>query len=216
MTTPKYCTHTPKPRNCAGCSMVNYGLDCANNPVPRKPNPNTKRERALAEYNGHKGDATIAHVDRNIESAYPMAYRDLTGVQYGRLMSVANTSYHDGCASAGASIEDDCISLSGCPLLPLSLLRSIRTEHITQDDYTPITPGGGQDPLSHLSGPQHFYRRFPSGRYIEITNADVPDSEYWAGWQRAQMLLPETLYLRTRWYITNYYIGSTLIYTERI
>ena len=37
MTTPKYCTRTPRPRNCAGCSQVNYGLDCANNPIPCKP-----------------------------------------------------------------------------------------------------------------------------------------------------------------------------------
>ena len=55
-----------------------------------------KYNRAIAQFNGHKGPATIAHVERNIESAYPGAYIELTGVQYGKLMSVANTSYQDG------------------------------------------------------------------------------------------------------------------------
>jgi hypothetical protein len=59
-----------------------------------------KYYRALAEYNGHKGSATLAHVERNLLSAYPTAREDLTGVQYGRVMSVANTSYHDGKAAA--------------------------------------------------------------------------------------------------------------------
>lgn len=55
-----------------------------------------KRARALSQYNGHNGNATVAHVERNIASAYPTAQQDLTGIQYGRVMSVANTSYQDG------------------------------------------------------------------------------------------------------------------------
>jgi hypothetical protein len=55
-----------------------------------------KWTRAMAHYNGHKGPATVAHVERNIEAAYPGASKELTGVQYGKLMSVANTSYQDG------------------------------------------------------------------------------------------------------------------------
>ncbi len=114
MSTPNYCTRTPKPRNCTACSLVNYGLDCANNPLPRKPAKSSKWERALAQYNGHKGEATIAHVERNIESVYPTAYRDLTGVQYGRLMSVANTSYHAGRASTHAErIDPDAVYVDG-------------------------------------------------------------------------------------------------------
>lgn len=61
----------------------------------------TKRSRVMAHYNGHKGPATISHVERNIETAYPGAYSDLTGIQYGKLMSVANTSYQDGKHSNG-------------------------------------------------------------------------------------------------------------------
>ena len=96
----EYCTQNNG--NCQTCSLVNYGLDCANNPIapPKKPNgPGNKWSRVMANYNGHKGWATIEHVEHNIASAYPTAYAELTGVQYGKLMSVANTSYQDGKAS---------------------------------------------------------------------------------------------------------------------
>lgn len=92
-----YCTQNNG--KCGTCSLVNYGLDCANNPIAQPKPIGNKRSRAIANFNGHKGPATIAHVERNIESAYPMAYAELTGVQYGKLMSVANTSYQDGKAS---------------------------------------------------------------------------------------------------------------------
>lgn len=55
-----------------------------------------KRERAMQNYTGFRGAATVEHVERNIKTAYPTAYADLTGVQYGKLMSVANVSYQDG------------------------------------------------------------------------------------------------------------------------
>lgn len=55
-----------------------------------------KRARAMSNYNGHKGTATVEHVERNVLSAYPMAQAELTGIQYGKVMSVANTSYQDG------------------------------------------------------------------------------------------------------------------------
>lgn len=100
-----YCTQNNG--KCNTCSLVNYGLDCRNNPIsqPERPKGN-KWSRAMEHYNGHKGQATIEHVERNIKSAYPMAYAELTGVQYGKLMSVANMSYHDGRNNAGAEIND--------------------------------------------------------------------------------------------------------------
>lgn len=63
-----------------------------------------KRDRAMEYYNGHKGIATIAHVERNLLSAYPEAQAELTGVQYGKVMSVANTSYQDGKTSNQADM----------------------------------------------------------------------------------------------------------------
>ena len=63
-----------------------------------------KRDRAIGQYNGHKGIATVEHVERNLTSAYPEAATELTGVQYGKVMSVANTSYQDGKTSNRADM----------------------------------------------------------------------------------------------------------------
>lgn len=63
-----------------------------------------KRDRAMGRYNGHKGQATVEHVERNLLSAYPEAQSELTGVQYGKVMSVANTSYQDGKTSNRADM----------------------------------------------------------------------------------------------------------------
>lgn len=59
-----------------------------------------KMRLALKHYNGHKGAGTTAHVQRNVETAWPTAYAELTGRQYGLVMSVANTSFQDGRAEA--------------------------------------------------------------------------------------------------------------------
>jgi len=58
-----------------------------------------KLSAALKHYNGHHGNETIAHIERNIQAVWPTAPTDLTGKQYGQLMSVANQSYHDGANS---------------------------------------------------------------------------------------------------------------------
>lgn len=55
-----------------------------------------KWTRATKNYNGHRGSATIGHVERNLLSVYPTAKTELTGAQYGKVMSVANDSYLDG------------------------------------------------------------------------------------------------------------------------
>lgn len=93
----------------------------------------TKRERALNEYNGHKGMATVAHVERNIEQAYPTAWQDLTGVQYGRVMSVANTSYHAGKSAAGAWADSGLVGFDDVSL-PEELLRAISQRERTEKD----------------------------------------------------------------------------------
>jgi len=58
--------------------------------------------RAIKQFgkSGHTGSATVAHVQRNIESIWADAITVLTGKQYGQLMEVANKSYHDGAATA--------------------------------------------------------------------------------------------------------------------
>lgn len=61
----------------------------------------TKRKLrdALKYYNGHHGNQTIKHIEGNISSIWGTAARELTGRQYGLLMSVANQSYCDGAKS---------------------------------------------------------------------------------------------------------------------
>lgn len=101
----KYCTQNNG--DCGSCSLSHYGRDCHNNPIDKVWARGGKWNRAMENYHGHHGSATIEHVERNIRQAYPTAYAELTGIQYGKLMDVANVSYHDGKAGAGAEMCDD-------------------------------------------------------------------------------------------------------------
>jgi len=59
--------------------------------------PSTRKlKQALKHYSGHPGNQTIKHIEDNISSVWEMAIHELTGKQYGLLMSVANKSYQDG------------------------------------------------------------------------------------------------------------------------
>ena len=59
--------------------------------------PTTRKlNQALKIFNGHIGNQTIKHIEDNICKVWEMAVNELTGRQYGLLMSVANQSYHDG------------------------------------------------------------------------------------------------------------------------
>jgi hypothetical protein len=133
-------------------------------------------------YNGHKGAATIAHVERNITLAYPTAWEDLTGIQYGRLMSVANTSFHDGRAAAGAWRESGLVGFDKI-CLPEKLLRAISVRERVEYTYKPCAG---------------IVAALPSGRY-DSDGTPNPDGTHY----------------RQAWYITDYYIGDMLIYTER-
>lgn len=64
-----------------------------------------KRNRAMQAYTGFAGTSTVAHVERSLLSAYPQASQELSGRQYGAVMSACNKSYHDGAANATASGE---------------------------------------------------------------------------------------------------------------
>lgn len=88
-----------------------------------------KRKRALAAYKGFAGSQTISHVERNLKNGFPTAQEDLTGVQYGKTMNVANMSYQDGKNSAlpkGLSMTDNCIYINATEtLIPVSILGKI-------------------------------------------------------------------------------------------
>lgn len=140
-----YCTQNDQ--DCRSCSLTNYGHDCKNKPIPANRPKGNKRSRAMANYNGFKGTATVEHVERNIKAAFPTAYDELTGVQYGKLMSVANTSYHDGRNSTGASCEEGLIFVTGEKdlALPLGIARKITVEEMpvyTYREANTICPDG--------------------------------------------------------------------------
>jgi hypothetical protein len=97
-----YCTQNHG--DCSICSLLSYGLDCGNNPVSQMPPKSTKRSRAIASYDGFKGDSTVAHVLQLVGNE--LANR-LTGHELGLVMSAVNRAYHAGKASTGADMIDD-------------------------------------------------------------------------------------------------------------
>jgi hypothetical protein len=89
----------------------------------------------MAAYNGHSGTETVAHIERNIETAWPEAYGELTGRQYGQVMAVANISFHDGKRAAGAEVESGLV-IVGQRSWPLDVLNRITVEsYVLDDDY---------------------------------------------------------------------------------
>ena len=77
-----------------------------------------KRDRAINNFNGHKGASTIAHVECNLLDTYPTASQELTGKQYGLIMSACNTAYQDGKASTRAEmLGTDAVWVKGVGIL---------------------------------------------------------------------------------------------------
>jgi len=96
-----YCTQ--KNGDCTTCTFVNYGLDCANNPIQGMYRKGTKEDRAMAAFDGHKGQRTISHIKKIIGKE--LCDR-LTGRELGLVMSAVNRAYHEGRASTGAEVID--------------------------------------------------------------------------------------------------------------
>lgn len=143
-----YCTQNNG--DCITCSLVNYGLDCANNPVegmapiPQLSRKGTKMDRAMAAFDGHKGAQTVCHIKEIIGNELSQL---LTGKQYGLVMSAVNRAYHEGRASTGAEVVDgdylwvNCLN-KGFDLDTLKKLE--KTETRTQ---TKVAFDGGLTPL---------------------------------------------------------------------
>jgi hypothetical protein len=105
-----YCTQNNG--KCETCSLVNYGLDCGNNPISvSNPRKGTKADRALKAYDGFKGGATVDHIKKLVGKE--LAER-LTGHELGLVMSAVNRAYQEGKASAGAEmIDSNCVYING-------------------------------------------------------------------------------------------------------
>lgn len=102
-----YCTQNSG--KCETCSLVNYGLDCMNNPVkemapiPELSRKGTKQDRALTAYDGFKGGATVAHIQKLVGKEL---CEKLTGHELGLVMSAVNRAWQEAKASTGAEVID--------------------------------------------------------------------------------------------------------------
>jgi hypothetical protein len=129
-----YCTQNNG--DCATCTLVNYGFDCANNPLPTNPRKGTKESRAMAAYGGFTGRQTVAHIKKLIGKELE---DQLTGRQFGLVMSAVSRAYHEGRASTGAEMVDsNCVWIN-------SLNRAIEWEEIGAEygieDFTETIDG---------------------------------------------------------------------------
>jgi hypothetical protein len=138
-----YCTQNNG--NCSTCSLVNYGLDCANNPLSSKTPTQTRYTRMMSTYDGFKGERTVESVLSQIPAELQ---KQLTGKQLGMVMSAVNKAYHNGKASLGGiSIEDDCIWFpwggedNKGQLIPIAALKTIRLT-TTRETQSHTAPGG--------------------------------------------------------------------------
>lgn len=103
-----YCTRNNG--NCITCNLVNYGMDCRNNPIEgMAPIPQlsghkgTKESRAMAAYDGFKGGQTVQHIKKLIGKE--LACR-LTGHELGLVMSAVNRAWQEAKGEAIKELED--------------------------------------------------------------------------------------------------------------
>jgi hypothetical protein len=97
-----YCTQNNG--TCSTCSLVNYGMDCSNNPIGNNHPRGTRSSRMMAAYTGHHGPVTVEAVLAQIPVELG---QKLTGRQLGLVMSAINAAYHNGRASTGAELLEE-------------------------------------------------------------------------------------------------------------
>ena len=136
-----------------------------------------KRERIIANYNGHQGVSTMAHIRRIINDVYPTAYKELTGVQYGKLMSIVNKAYHEGRASMGAEVVDGVVYIGG-NYYPLKLLERITYKEERIITYKPIGAIGTYhhpilgDIPHEMPYSDNYYYQLEDGTYERVFDHD--------------------------------------------
>lgn len=79
---------------------------------------NTKYQRAISIYTGHKGDTSLSAVWNQIPTSLK---ESLTGKQLGEIMNLINHTYHTGRASAGAEkIDTNAVYVDGKGIIELT------------------------------------------------------------------------------------------------
>lgn len=98
-----------------------------------------KIERAFIFASVFKGEATRAHILKNMEDDAKVL-STLSAKQLTAVINVANRSYHDG-KSGGVSVEDDCvwIGLNIQQLIPIKALEALEIKE-SSDDYISQNP----------------------------------------------------------------------------
>lgn len=86
----EYCTQNNG--DCRTCSLVNYGLDCRNNPV-EKAHKNIPHQRMMEAYGGFAGPQTLRAINEQIPEELK---KRLTYREYGLVMKAVNDAYHNG------------------------------------------------------------------------------------------------------------------------
>jgi hypothetical protein len=110
---PTYCTHPDVP-DCIYCNLVNYGLDCSNNPIPTAPPGEVSKYQQA--YDSLRARAYVPsgitpHLDA-LEQAGLIAA--LTLDQIVAIVVIAQTAYRNGQAAQGAErIDNDAVWVNG-------------------------------------------------------------------------------------------------------
>jgi hypothetical protein len=87
-----------------------------------------KWTRAMTQYDGWHGAATINHVMSTIPADL---CAELTGKQIGRIMSIRNAAYHEGIKSGEQHNDTDGCVLTDAGLIPLDIVRQIKITKCT-------------------------------------------------------------------------------------
>lgn len=110
---PNYCT-TPDVPECIYCSLVNYGLDCYNNPIQKDPEDGlSKYQRVYAhpEIAAFAQSEKAPHLDA-LETAGLLEKLDAD--QCAIIIKLMQSAYRNGQSNQGAEkIDNDCVWING-------------------------------------------------------------------------------------------------------
>lgn len=109
---PNYCSR-PNVTECAICSLVNYGLDCYNNPIPQAEGEPSKYQQVYDHrlIRHYVPSEKTPHLDALEKAGLLDA---LTADQLAQIVILAQTAYRNGQASTGAErVDNDAVWLNG-------------------------------------------------------------------------------------------------------
>ena len=173
MSKPQYCTQNNG--QCATCSLTNYGLDCANNPVSRKPQQRRKDafEQFAISQGVHNGPHTLSDLHQ--------LRKEHKG---SRWITIVELFKARGLAAKAQGVEiidgSDVWVDSVGKLIPLDVLRRLNCEEVWQE--TTITFDGNL-----CDGNQYHNQGHLSSPMIGRDIAQCVPRDQWSQWTRKQV-----------------------------